>query len=210
MMAVRPGRCIAFAAIVAVAGCSEPDAVRVQNEPAQSRPSVPPIPADQKQYRTLAVMVPADAGEGASWGFFKMSGPTAIVNKYEGDFDKLIKTISVNTDTTNPFSWEMPSGWDQEPGKSGAMRIATLKSPGDEIQISVTKFGGTVLANAQRWWGELWGSDKAQDFTVAMLSEYVRQVNVKGRLILRADLYGPKEPPKRGMGPMMNPHGKGQ
>jgi hypothetical protein len=209
MMAVRSGRCIVFAALFAIGGCSEPDSVRVQDEPAHARPIVPPIPADQKQFHTLVAMVPADGPEsGSPWWFFKLSGPTTTINKYESDFDKLFKTILATTDEKNPITWELPGGWTQELNKESTSRFATLKAPGGDAEITVTRFGGTVLGNAQRWWGDLWGSDKAQELTTAMLSEYVRQENVKGRLVLRVDLYGPKEPPKRGM--MMNPHAGGQ
>ena len=207
MMAVRSGRYIAFAAIFAIVGCSDPDAIRTQDEPSQPKPSVAPIPANQKQFRTLVAMVPVDGAEGGStWWFFKLSGPIAIVNKYESDFDKLFGTLSSTTDEKNPITWELPNGWTEE-GKqaSSTSRYATLKSPGGDAEITVTKFGGSVLANVQRWWGDLWGNDKAHDFTTAMLSGYVRQENVKGRLVLRVDLSGPNEPPKRGM--MMNPHG---
>ena len=207
MMAARFGRCLALIAILALAGCSEP-VIRVYDEPAQSKPSVPPIPDGQKQFRTLVAMVPVDGAEEGAWWFLKLSGPTAIISKYEADFDKLFNTISVSADEQNPISWELPPGWTQELGQPGAMRFATLKAPGKDAELTVTRFRGSLLANAQRWWGELWGEDKKLDFTVAMLSQYVSQRTVKGRLILRVDLYGPKEPPKRGM--MMNPHAGGQ
>lgn len=207
MMAARFGRCLVVIAILAFAGCSEP-VIRVQEEPAQPKPAVPPIPADQKQYRTLAAMVPVDGGGDGSWWIFKLSGPTAIVSKYEADFDKLFNTLLSQADDKDPIKWDLPAGWTQEKNAApNAMRFATLKAPGGETEISVVGSRGSVLANAQRWWGQLWGEDKKLDFTVAMQNQYVSQRTVKGRLILRADLYGPKEPPKGGM--MMNPHAGG-
>ena len=206
MRAARSGRCIVFVAILAIAGCGESDAVRVQDEQAPTKPIVPPIPAEQKKFRTLAAMVPADGKEtGPSWWFFKVSGPAATIVKYEMDFNKLVDTISASANEHNPITWELPKGWTRQDAPPGGMRFATLKSPGDEVELSVTRFGGAVLANAQRWWGELWGKDKAQELTVAMMSEYVQQRTVKGRLILTVDMSGPNEPPKRPM--MMNPHG---
>lgn len=207
MMAARPGRCIVFAAILAIAGCGEPDAIRVQDEPVPKGPAVPPIPADQKQFRTLAAMVPADGGgdNNPTWWFFKLSGPTATIGKYEADFNKLLDTILASSDEKNPITWELPSGWTRQDAPPGGMRFATLSAPGGDAEIAVTHFGGSLLANAQRWWGELWGKEKAQKLTVAMLSEYVQQRTVKGRLIFRVDMFGPNEPPKRPM--MMNPHG---
>jgi hypothetical protein len=99
----------------------------------------------------------------------------------------------------------LPAGWTQDIAGPESMRYATLKTPNGEIEISVTNFGGSILANAQRWSGELWGKEKGLELTAAMLPEYVQQRTVKGRLMLRFDMSGPSEPPKRPM--MMNPHG---
>jgi hypothetical protein len=208
MMAVRPGRCIVLAAMLAATGCGEPDAIRVEDEPALPQPAVPPIPADKKQFRTLAAMVPVDGAETrSSWWFFKLSGPAATIGKYEADFDKLLDTVLASSDEKNPITWELPKGWTRQDAPPGGMRFATLKAPGDEVEIAVTRFGGSVLANAQRWWSELWGKEKSQELTVAMLPEYVHQRTVKGRLILRVDMFGPNEPPKRPMMMNPNPHG---
>ena len=202
-MAARPGRWIVFTAIIAVAGCSDSDSIRVHDETPPSRPTAPKIPADQKKFRTLAAMVPVDGKEG--WWFLKMTGPTALVAKYEADFDKLFNTLSAKADVTNPISWELPSGWTQDIAGREAMRYATLKTPAGELEISVTNFGGSILTNAQRWWGELWGKENVTELTPATLPEYVQERTVKGRLIIRVDMSGPNEPPKRPM--MMNPHG---
>jgi hypothetical protein len=138
-----------------------------------------------------------------------LSGPIAIVNKYEADFDKLFNSLSAKPESKSPIA-ELPAGWTQEEAPPGGMRVATLKSPGGEVEIAVTHFGGSVLANAQRWWVELWNTEKEKvpPFIEDMLPEYVQQRNVKGRLILRVDMSGPNEPPKR-PSPMMNsnPHG---
>jgi hypothetical protein len=209
MMAARPGRWIVFTAILAVIGCSDSDAVRVHDETPPPKPTTPTIHADQKKFRTLAAMVPADGMEtGPSWWFLKMSGPAATIGKYEADFDKLFNSLLANADVTNPISWELPAGWTQEITGSESMRYATLKAPGGEFEISVTNFGGSTLANAQRWWGELWGKEKATELTPAMLPEYVQQRTVKGRLILRVDMTGPKDPKEsKKMGGGFNPHG---
>lgn len=214
MRAARSGWCIALAtfsiallAMLGISGCGEPESVRVHDEVAAPKPATPAIPAEQKRFRTLAAMVPSDDGRenGPGWWFLKLTGPAATVNKYQADFDKLIDSILATPDEKNPITWTLPPGWTREDVPAGGMRFATLKSPGGEVEIPVTRFGGSELANVQRWWGELWGKDKVQEFTAAMLPEYVQQRKVNGRLILRVDLSGPNEPPKRPM--MMNPHG---
>jgi hypothetical protein len=216
MRAARLGRCIVFPtislgffALLALSGCGEPDVVRTYDEKPPPKPAATQIPADQQQFRTLAAMIPSDdiRESGPQWWFLKISGSTATVDKYAGDFDKLIGSIKVSMDENNPISWELPAGWTRAEAPASRMRYATLKAPGDALELSVTRFGGSVLANVQRWWGELWGKEKAQDFTAAMLQEYVQQRSVNGRLILRVDLHGPNEPPKRPMMMMNNPHG---
>jgi hypothetical protein len=214
-MAVRLGRWLVLPAVFAVAGCGDSGTIRVLDETAPTSPASPTIPDAQKQYRILAAMIPVELANSDDpdarpmWWFIKGSGPVADIAKCEADFDKLLDTIHASTDETNPITWELPKGWTQGGSeKRGSMVeiFATLKPPGGEIEFTVTRSGASVLANAQRWWGQLWGKDKQQDLTVAMLPDYVRQRSVKGRLILRIDMAGPNDPKKSG--PMMkNPHG---
>jgi hypothetical protein len=206
MMAVRSGRHIAVAALLVFAGCSEPEQIRVHDEAPTAAPTPPTITAEQKQYRTLVAMVPVE-GPKDGWWFLKLSGPTAVVNKYEADFEKLFNSISTSEDRNNPISWQLPPNWTKDEPKPDSIAFATLKSAAGEAEISVTRAGGSVMSNVQRWWGQLWGKEKAQDVTAGMLPQFVQQSTVNGRLILRVDLYGPKEPPKGGM--MMNPHAGG-
>lgn len=210
MKAARIARCVALAVALAVAGCSESETIRVLDEPKTPPAATPTVPAEQKQYRTLAAMVPGDSGgkETAYWWFFKMSGKAEAMAKYEADFDKIIATVHSSASETEPITWELPPGWKRtEGGGSGfAKRYATLTAPGGDAEIAISQAGGSVLINVQRWWGQLWGGDKQSEITPIMLDTLVRQQIVKGRLILRVDLYGPKDPnAKRPM--MMNPHG---
>jgi hypothetical protein len=208
MKAVPPGRCVFLFAILALTGCAESETIRITTEKQQSAPAAPPLPADQKKYRTLAAMIPADGKEGEpAWWFLKMSGPAAVIDRYQGDFDRILDSVLSLPDENTPIVWDLPEGWKQETAPRGGLRYATLKAPGGDAEIAVTRFGGTVLANAQRWWGELWGKDKGPELTAAAMPEYVRQKSVRGRLILRVDMAGPNEPPKRPMPMMMNPHG---
>jgi len=206
MKAARFTRCVALAVALAVAGCSDSESIRVLDESKTQPPAPPQIPADQKQYRTLAAMVPADSGgkDIAHWWFFKLSGKAEVIAKYEADFDKLIATVHSSATAEEPITWELPAGWQRTEGS--AMRFATLKAPSGEAEVAVSQAGGSVVFNAQRWWGQLWGEDKTAETPPVNLESYVRRQVVKGRLILRVDMAGPKDPnAKRPM--MMNPHG---
>ena len=91
-------------AILALAGCGEPEAVRVHDETPIPAPKTAPIPADQKKFRTLVAMVPADAPESSkTWWFFRMVGPAPLVGKYEADFDRLFNTLQATSDENDPM-----------------------------------------------------------------------------------------------------------
>ena len=214
MVAARLGRCIVFVAILAFTGCGEPDAVRIQDETPTSRPTIPPIPADQKQFRTLAAMIPVDSGRENSpnWWFFKLSGPIAVVNKYESDFNKLIDSVRLAPNPEDPITWTLSPGWKREDGVQTGFtkRLASLKAPGGDAEVSVSQAGGIVFLNVQRWWVQLWGRERAEDVTATNVNDYARQRTVNGRLIITVDMAGPKDPNAKdpnGAGPMMNPHG---
>ena len=86
------------------------------------------------------------------------------------------------------------------------MRYATLKPPAGDAEVAISQAGGSLVFNAQRWWGQLWGEQKATYITPVNLDSLVQEEVVKGRLILRVDMSGPNDPnKKRPM--MMNPHG---
>src|SRR5438309_1336171 len=122
MMAFRPARCVVPAvllvAVLLASGCSESEGVRVLDEQKPTPPAGPTLTPEQKQFRTLAAMVPADSTtENPRWWFFKLSGPAAVVGKYEADFDKLLGTVLATDDPKNPVTWELPPGWTREEDK---------------------------------------------------------------------------------------------
>lgn len=216
-MKARVPRCVALAVLVAT-GCSEPDGIRVLDEPKPTRPAAPQVPEDQKPFRTLAAMFPRDdpaslqaKDPAGSWWFFKLSGPAAAVAKYAADFDKLIDSVRFPQDEVEPITWTTPEGWKREAGSGMGMakRFATIKSPGGEVEVSVTTLGGVVLNTVQRWWGQLWGPEKQGEVTAINLPDFARQRMVNGRFVLTVDLSGPRDPNAKApnpAGPVANPH----
>jgi hypothetical protein len=218
MKAARAARYVVFAVALAAAGCSEPEAVRVLDEPKPTAPAPRTISPEDKKFRTLAAMVPADGAAKDTephWWFFKLSGPAALIAKHEADFNKLIESVRANPDAGDPITWTLPDGWRRERGTGGGMikRFATLRSPDGHAEIAVSQASGLVSMNVQRWWVQLWGKEKADEVTAGNVFDFARQRTINGRVVITVDLSGPKDPnakdPNTG-GPMMNqqdPHG---
>jgi len=137
-----------------------------------------------------------------------MSGKAELIGKYAADFDKIIDTVHASASPTDPITWDLPSGWKRtEGGGSGfAKRYATITSPAGDAEIAVSMASGSVVGNAKRWCRQLWGEQKAEELTPVSVEQYMRRQVVKGRLIFRFDMAGPKDP--NTAAPMMaNPHG---
>jgi hypothetical protein len=188
------------------AGCADPESVKVTDEPKQSRPGAANVPPDQKKFRTLGAIYPADGGgEGAArWWFLKFSGPAELVAQHEADVRKIIESVRT-ADGQNPVTWTLPPGWTEEKG-GGFGRFATLKSADGKAVVTVSQAGGTLLANVQRWWTQLWGQDRADDITGTNLPDYAKQTEIRGRIAFVVDVAGPNDPAAKGM---MMPPGHG-
>jgi hypothetical protein len=195
-----------------LAGCTEPESVRSGTESRPDRPATPSVSADQKQYRILAAMIPnsvlpkpdePNSEERGEWFFIKLSGPAAEVAKHEEAFRKLVDSLQVLESPTSPLAWNTPPGWVEGEQDKSRMVIATLKPIAKDapVEITLSRAGGTVLMNVNRWRGQL----GIEPVSAAALDASVVQRSAAGRLTLIADMAGPKNPadtkPK-----MMNPH----
>ncbi|MCI0684167.1 MAG: hypothetical protein L0Y71_18820 [Gemmataceae bacterium] len=96
--------------------------------------------------RFLAAIVP-DRGE--LW-FFKLVGPEAAVTPLAEPFEAFMKTVRL-TGKEPPIAWDLPKDWEQAPGNQFRYATLKMKSEGEELELTVSKFGGTVLANVNRW-----------------------------------------------------------
>lgn len=79
------------------------------------------------------------------------AAPTAI-DTVRTDFDKILQSL---TFSGGRVAWTLPEGWTESEG--GAMfRLATLRSPsGVEVFVTSLTAGQDVLANVNRWQGQL-------------------------------------------------------
>ena len=109
--------------------------------------------------RLLGAIVPHDD---QLW-FFKIVGPDAAVAALAEPFETLIKSVRFKDKGEPPIAWDLPAGWEQHPGvkqqRSGIVveTFATIKikSEGEPLELAVSKAGGDVLGNVNRWRGQI-------------------------------------------------------
>jgi hypothetical protein len=167
-------------ALLAATGCSQRDEIasyevlkpEVVDPTLVARPAATPGAKQQ----TIGLIVPA--GE-TSW-FFKLTGPQADVEPLEDDFLELAKTVKLSGGPDATPSWTLPDGWQQLPGSQ--FRYATIRVPAataaDKPQeISVSQAGGDVLANVNRWRGQL----SLQPVSEAELGSTTKKMTIDGR-----------------------------
>lgn len=110
--------------------------------------------AAKPEQQTLGLIVPV--GE-TSW-FFKLTGEKeAIEPQYEA-FMQFVSSVKFSSGPDAKPSWTLPEGWQQSPGSQ--FRYATIRLPpasdsAKPLEISVSAAGGEVLANVNRWRGQL-------------------------------------------------------
>jgi hypothetical protein len=115
-----------------------------------SEDTAPPVKASgETTDRMLVAIVPA----GNRAHFFKVVGPSAVVEKQKDDVTKFFTNLKV---VDGRPTWTTPDGWKEDP--ASGMRSATIWIPTDDkpLEMSVTPlpWGGTqaeLLSNVNRW-----------------------------------------------------------
>jgi hypothetical protein len=186
-------------ALAALAGCSPtpgvskytapkdpPDIDAISDEPAEGEPAV----------RILGAIVPT--GQPDDWYFFKMQSKPNAIARHAADFDAFIRSLKFGPD--GPPAWTLPAGW-REVGSQGKDRIATFKMKKSEtpVELSVTRFGGKLLDNVNRWRGQA-GADPIAE---AEIETKCKVLTVDGRRVVVVDVSGPG-----GKGGMVPPFAK--
>jgi hypothetical protein len=159
----------------------------ISDEPAEGDPAV----------RILGAIVPT--GQPDDWYFFKMQSKPKAIERHAADFDAFVKSLKFNPD--GPPSWTLPAGW-REVGSQGKERIATFRMKKSEtaVELSVTRFGGKLVENINRWRAQQAGADP---ITEAEIKTRCRVLTVDGREVVVVDVSGPG-----GKGGMMPPFAK--
>lgn len=92
--------------------------------------------------------------------FLRIQAKSDAVESAKGDFRLILESLAFDTGV---MKWRLPEGWTEKAG--GAMfRIATLTSPtGVEVFVTELTPGQEVLANVNRWQGQLGLPPATQD-----------------------------------------------
>lgn len=145
-------------------------------------------------YRLLGLMLPVDNPQ---W-FFKYTGTTEVLTKYEADFDKLAASVAL---VNGVPEFAAPEGWERGPGRDGFVKVfatvVTKEKDKDKAQeVSITQSGGGLSTNLSRWVGQI-GLIPGPD----MVLKYTKIIDVKGGKALRVALQGPTNPVTQRPGP---------
>jgi len=188
-------------ALAALAGCSPtpgvskytapkdpPDTDLIDDQPAEGEPAV----------RILGAIAPA-SDKPDDWFFFKMQSKPKAIERHAADFDAFVRSLKFSPD--GPPAWTVPAGW-REVGSQGKDRIATFKMKKSEtpVDLSVTRFGGNLLENINRWRAQQAGADP---ITEAEIETKCKVLTVDGRRVVVVDVSGPG-----GKGGMVPPFAK--
>jgi hypothetical protein len=192
---------LAFAALAVLAGCRPADQITKYTAP-KDPPNLGAISDEPEEgeprVRILGAIAPAGKDGDDDWYFFKI-GPTKprAVERHLAEFDAFVRSLKFVPE--GPPSWTVPEAWRE---LSNPNRIATFRMKKSEtaVELAVTRFGGSLLANINRWRHEQAG---AEPITEAEIETKCRVLTVDGRRVVIVDVSGPG-----GKGGMMRPFAK--
>jgi hypothetical protein len=134
-------------------GCGSKDEIRSYTV----KKNAPPPAADSTSAtdRMLGAIVPV----GSQTWFFKVTGPTAVINKNADEINKFFASIEVSAGADKPV-WKTPESWQEEGPRD--MRAATLKIPSSDqsLELSVIPLPSSgapneLIDNVNRWRSQL-------------------------------------------------------
>lgn len=180
---------VGLAALI-FSGCQQDEEVRRYRVP---KPLTFPEPPPK--VRMLAVILP----HGERTWFFKLTGPTAVVNEQAEAFDRFIRSVTFTSNKENPVEWAVPEGWQKEkdrPGRQATFHMGPKDDPAEMTVVALGAQAGSLLANVNRWRGQI--GLKSTDENG--LEKATRPVEIKGIKGTRVDLSGPGGKSGMGMG----------
>jgi hypothetical protein len=159
-----------------------------------------PIIEGKSRARMVVAMV---SREGTDW-FFKMTGEDAFVREQKPAFVEFLKSVifgqpkafastellsvaPANEASENKKPLDLPDGWQQLPGSDFLVAKYLIKGDGNaKADVNVGRAGGSLLANVNRWRGQIGLSAVSEND----LSKLLQSVEVSGKKAALVDLAG--------------------
>jgi hypothetical protein len=196
-----------------VSGCRKAEQIEERTEPIPLN-ETPYIDADMDAKVGLLVGIAPLGQERDRWCFFKMVGPPEALLRERKRFEELIDSLEYLPENATPFSWGTPKGWRRLPGtefrlatfKTGPFPTEMLLGRFDDpairaaisafqvaydsrfVEISVSKAGGSILANVNRWRHNDLG---LPPITVVDLPRLLRYRSLETATIILIEMAGP-------------------
>ena len=169
--------------VVALAGCEEE--IRSYQVP-RLQPLEPSPPRGERTEQRLlgAIITHGDR----TW-FFKVVGPVQWISDQKEAVEKFIGSVRFRED--RPIGWEVPAGWQQQPGSARGFvrRYATfLLGPEDRrLELTVIPLARQgVIENVNRWRDQL----GLEPIDATELEECTRELELDGVRATLVDLTG--------------------
>ncbi|MFO0937220.1 MAG: hypothetical protein U0798_11980 [Gemmataceae bacterium] len=145
------------------------------------------------EYRLWGLIIPVSEGQSI---FVKVQGPAKNIAAVETELDAFSKTIKFPNGPGKDPTWDLPAGWTED--RKNPNRIATLSTGKDDqkIQLAITKFGGDVIGNVNRWRGMV-GAEPLKDSDPTKAA--VAFKTNSGVDAYKVDVVGKKNPDDGGM-----------
>jgi hypothetical protein len=163
-MMIRLLGCALIAACATAIGCRPAEQIQSYDVPKESSPAVVAAspatgPAATASTAAMDRMLAAILPDGDRAWFFKVTGPTDLVDAHADEFETFLASVRLAPGKPHP-DWQLPKDWQAGPGS--AVRAATLLIPTDtkplELSVTVLPWAGgseALASNVNRWRGQM-------------------------------------------------------
>lgn len=123
--------------------------------------------------------------------FFKLMGLAQAVEEHKEEFDRFIQSVRFTPQGEKPVTWTAPESWQHEPGGSefryATFLVGTKDAPAQLLVTPLEGKAGSVLANVNRWRGQIGLGEISQ----AELGKLSREIKVNGVAVTVVDMVNP-------------------
>lgn len=168
-------------------GCRPAEQIHTYNVPKQAAPGVVvAAPSAKPTDRMLAAILP----DGDKAWFFKIVAPLTEIDERADKIAEFFASIRIAAGKPHP-DWQLPEGWDEQPGSGMRVATVTIPSSGKPLELSVTSLPWTdtqadLLSNVNRWRGQL----QLAPIGAEGLADCTRELMVGGATLTVVDLRG--------------------